>query len=84
MSTLDQRLQVLVDRGQRERLDREAQRTGDSVGELVRAAIDRAYPHDRDERHRAAQRLLDAEPMPVGDWAEMKREMWDEITGVEA
>lgn len=80
MSTLDQRLQVLIDRGQRARLDREAQRTGASVGELVRVAIDRAYPHDRDERRRAARRLLDAEPMPVGEWAEMKRQMWDEMT----
>lgn len=40
MSMLNERLQILVTRDQRRRLEGESRRTGESVGALVRQAID--------------------------------------------
>ncbi len=74
MSMLKERLQVLIDRDQRERLEREAHRRGASVGRLVREAIDLAFPEGGGSRRDAAARLLDAEPMPVPGVAELRRE----------
>ena len=65
MSMLKERLQVLVDTEQRERLDREAAARGISVATLVRNAIDLAYPPSHDRRAAAAASILDAEPMEV-------------------
>ncbi len=64
------------------RLRRRAERTGASIGELVREAIDLAYPDESPALSAAdgAAGLLDAEPMPVDDWPVMKAErdeMWE-------
>jgi hypothetical protein len=55
---LDQRLQILVTREQRRRLEEEARRTGASVGALIREAVDERYGGvTRDERIAAAERI---------------------------
>ncbi|MCZ7588451.1 MAG: hypothetical protein M5U27_06215 [Gaiella sp.] len=55
---LSERLQILVTPEQRRKLEGEAARTGESVGALVRKAIDGTYnPVDRDRRRRAFDEL---------------------------
>jgi hypothetical protein len=60
-----ERLQVLIEREQRERLEREAAARGTSVALLVREAIDQAFPPEGGTRAAAAAGLLAAEPMAV-------------------
>lgn len=58
MSMLTERLQILVDREQRRRLEEEARRKGVSVGALVREAIDaRMGVGAVDERLRAVEAI---------------------------
>ncbi|MBW3604540.1 MAG: ribbon-helix-helix domain-containing protein [Actinobacteria bacterium] len=73
MPTLTRRLQVLLDDERVERLQRHADQRGTSVAALIRDAIDLAYPRRQDDRRRAAEEFLAAEPMPVDDWAVMKQ-----------
>lgn len=80
MSMLKERLQVLIDSDQRERLEHESRRRGTSVGRLVRDAIDLAYPVGRASRREAATRLLEADPMAVPDVAELRGEL-DDLRG---
>lgn len=75
MATLNHRLQVLLDEGRLARLTQEAERRGSSVANLVREAIDVAFPADGLSRSDAAHVLLDAEPIEVGDWHELKVEI---------
>lgn len=83
MPSLTRRLQVLIDDERYERLRREAERTGAPIGAIVRDAIDSTLPGGRDPESvdAAARRLLAAEPMPVDDWGNMKRQMLDELYG---
>ena len=74
---LNRRLQVLIDDERWERLDKRSAETGASVGEVVRRAIDDSLPPTREDAREAMQSFLDSPPAPVGDWAEMKREMLD-------
>lgn len=80
---LTRRLQVLVDDSRYERLQRESERTGAPVGELVRRAIDREYPTGDDERAAAGRRLLELPPPggdgPEPDWEVQKAEMLNEL-----
>ncbi len=58
MCMLSERLQILVTPEQRRKLETEAARRGESVGALVRKAIDSAYdPVDRGRRQRALDDL---------------------------
>jgi hypothetical protein len=75
MPTLKRRLQVLLDDDRYERLRRRAEETGDSVGEVVRGAIDEAIPRVDPDRAKAIEELLALPPMPVDDWEVMKREI---------
>ena len=66
-----ERLQVLIDTVQRERLETTAAARGVSVAHLVRTAIDVVYPPDSDRRRAAAAAILDVldqflEPFAVG------------------
>lgn len=79
MSMLNERLQVMIGREQRARLERHARARGASVATLVREAIDLAFPGDAD-RAGAAHAVLTAEPMPVPDPAELRAEL-DELRG---
>ncbi len=80
MSMLTRRLQVLIDDERHRRLEAEAARRGVAVAVLVREALDAAYPTTADERRAAADRILAADPMPVPDVAELRREL-EELRG---
>lgn len=77
--SLTRRLQVLIDDERYERLAGEAERTGASIGTLVRDAIDDRYGSRWPSPEEAGRRLLDAEPMPVDDWEVLKRELQDQL-----
>ena len=80
MSMLKERLQVLIDREQRERLERHAKDRGTSVATLVREAIDLAFPTDSGRRRQAAARILDTQPIEVPSVGELRDEL-DELRG---
>jgi hypothetical protein len=80
MSMLKERLQVLIDREQRERLEREATARGTSVATLVREAIDLTFPPAQPRRRSAAEAILAAEPMPAPDLVDLRQEL-DELRG---
>jgi hypothetical protein len=80
MSMLNERLQVLIAREQRERLEHEAAQRGTSVATLVREAIDLTFPPTLPRRQRAADAILDADPMPAPDLDELRGEL-DELRG---
>lgn len=76
MSTLERRLHVLIDEERHARLAEESRRTGRSVGEIVRSAIDLHFDEDRDKARRAAAaRFLlataDTSPGTAETWEEM-------------
>lgn len=75
MSTMSRRVQILIDEPRYEMLERESQRTGRSVADLIRESVDRVYGVDRSARRAALESLLAEEPMPVGDWADIKSDM---------
>jgi hypothetical protein len=75
-----ERLQVLVDVTQRERLERAAAERGVSVASLVRAAIDVVYPPQATSRAKAAAAVLAADPMPAPVVDELVAEL-DELRG---
>lgn len=75
MPALGHRLQVLIDDDRLRRLEQRSKSTGASVGSLVREAIDIAYPGSQTDRERAAASFLAAEPIEVGDWADIKAEI---------
>lgn len=80
VATLERRTQILLDEERHRRLSRLAELTGTSIGALIREAIDVAFPGVETDRARAAQRLLDAEPIDVGDWGDTKAELLDAHT----
>lgn len=75
MATLTRRLQVLLDEERYARLERAAALRGAPIATLVREAIDRLFASKESDRRAAGQRLLNAPPMPVEDWEEMKRDL---------
>lgn len=76
MSMLKERLQVLIDRDQRLRLEREAAARGTSVATLVREAIDVVFPSTSRDRAEAAERILAEADMDVpGDIGDMLTEL---------
>lgn len=58
MSVLERRLQVLIDAERYDRLAQEAERSGRSVGAVVREAIDLRFPDDENSSRAAAARAL--------------------------
>jgi hypothetical protein len=80
MCMLKERLQVLIDREQRERLEHEAAERGTSVAALVRDAIDLTFPPTMPRRRGAADAILAAAPMQVPDIDELLQEL-DELRG---
>jgi hypothetical protein len=74
MSMKTERLQVLIERDQRERLEREASARGASVATLVREAIDLAFPPSGSRRV-AADAILSAAPMEVPERDELRIEL---------
>ncbi len=75
-----ERLQILIDTSQRERLERTAAARGVSVASLVRAAVDLVYPSEAELRALSASDVLSAEPMEVPEPGELRAEL-DELRG---
>lgn len=74
--SLTRRLQILLDEERHERLLRASRARRQSVGAVVRDALDRLLPGDADGRRRAGLAILAAEPMDVpDDPAELRREL---------
>jgi hypothetical protein len=80
MSTLERRVQLLLDPAQYEDVEREAIRTGQSVAAVIRDAIAARLSSGSAARAAAAQRLL-ASADPDGesgeDWSESKAALAD-------
>ncbi|MDR0592517.1 MAG: hypothetical protein LBG60_04520 [Bifidobacteriaceae bacterium] len=70
-----ERLQVLIESDQRERLERVAAARGVSLGALVRDAIEIVYPAGSDVRARRAAAILAAAPMEVPDPTPLRAEL---------
>lgn len=79
MATLTRRLQVLLDEERYAWLERVAQQRGTTVAELVREALDRAYPIQGLPADVAADRFLARPPIDLGLWEEAKREIEDSL-----
>jgi hypothetical protein len=75
MHMYGRRLHLLVDEERYRRLEAKARERGVSVARIVREAIDAALPGDADRRRAAGKRILRAEPMPVPDPADLKKEL---------
>ena len=75
MSMKSERLQVLIETAQRDRLEQTASARGVSVAALVRDAIDVVYPPRAQTRAVAAAAILDAEPMAVPDVMQLRAEL---------
>ena len=74
---LTARVQVLFEPSQVRRLRTLAESEGQSVGALVREAVERAYLRDEREARMAAIERLVAMSLPVADWEQMERESTD-------
>lgn len=76
MPTLTRRLQVLLDEERYQRLRTLAERQDRTVAELVRDALDRAYPGSDLSIADAGRRFLERPPLDdLGDQAAVKREI---------
>jgi predicted DNA-binding ribbon-helix-helix protein len=78
VAQLTRRTQLLLDDALHERLRQVAGERGISLGALIREAIDEKLSRTQDARAEAFERLLTAEPMPVGDWPAMKQQMLED------
>jgi predicted transcriptional regulator len=82
MPTLTRRTQLLLDDDLHRRLRKVAAERGISLGALIREAIDEKLSRAQDaqdDRARAIDELLAAEPMPVEDWSVMKKQMIEDM-----
>ena len=74
-------LHVLIDEGRHARLTEESKRTGRSVGDIVRSAIDLHFDEERDRARRAAAaRFL----LATADTGDGPGETWDEMLDARA
>jgi plasmid stability protein len=76
---LTRRSQLLLDDELHARLRESAARRGISMGALIREAIEEKLSHVEDERVQAIEELLAADPLAVGDWPHMKRQMIEDM-----
>lgn len=68
-------MHILLDEARYQKVMREAQRRGISVGAVIRQAID-DLPIAQEQRRSALERILAAEPMPVpADPTELRDEL---------
>lgn len=73
--SMTRRLQILIDEDRYSRLAQTAKRRGASVAEVVREGIDAVAPAEDAARRAAIARFLEADPIEVGDWEDMKKEL---------
>ena len=82
MSTLERRVQILLDPGQYADVEREAIRTGQSVAAVIREAIAGRLASGNAARAAAAQRLLasaDPDTESGEDWSDSKVALADQM-----
>jgi hypothetical protein len=79
MPSLTRRTQLLLDDDLHRRLRETAAQRGISLGALIREAIDEKLSRVHEDRAKAIDELLAADPMPVDDWAVMKRELVEDM-----
>ncbi|MGA9313204.1 MAG: CopG family transcriptional regulator [Solirubrobacteraceae bacterium] len=79
MPSLTRRTQLLLDDDLHRRLRETAAQRGISLGALIREAIDEKLSRVHEDRAKAIDELLAADPMPVDDWPVMKRELIDDM-----
>ena len=79
MPSLTRRTQLLLDDDLHRRLRETAAQRGISLGALIREAIDEKLSRVREDRAKAIDELLAADPMPVDDWPVMKRELIEDM-----
>lgn len=75
------RLQILLEPEQFQRLELVSEKTGTSMGSLVRDAIDRYYPGFSLPKKAAVERFLGSQPVPMDDWETEKERMIEELWG---
>jgi plasmid stability protein len=75
---LTRRTQLLLDDELHQRLRETAAQRGISMGALIREAIDEKFSRVQEDRAKAIDELLAAEPMPVDDWPVMKKQMLED------
>ena len=80
MPTLTERVQVLFSRQQLRDLQRLALSEGESVGALIRRAVEQTYFEQEREDRLQAVRELAAMDLPVSDWEQMERESVESVT----
>jgi hypothetical protein len=80
MCMMSHRLQLLLDDDRYHRVATIARQRHMSVAAVIREAIDRGLPAAPSRRTSAARRILNAAPAPVGDPADLRREL-DELRG---
>src|SRR5260370_4616184 len=68
MSILTRRVQVLLSPDQLARLQAIAQTRGESVGALIREAVETVYLRHPPEKRREAGKRMAAPRLPLGDW----------------
>ena len=74
MPTFTERVQVLLSPEQLTRLRAIAQAQDESLGALIRKAVEEVYlRHEQEARLEAVQRMA-ALSLPVADWEEMERD----------
>ena len=81
MAVMDRRFQVLLDEARYARIAGEAERTGRSVGALIRDAIDVCYPAGDETRIRVAGELLALSTTPEsapGEGPDELKSAWSE------
>lgn len=76
--SLRHRTQLLLDDELHQRLRETAAQRGISMGALIREAVREKFSRVQDDRARAIDKLLAAEPMPVEDWPAMKKQMLED------
>ena len=75
MAILSRRVQILLDDERWDRLERESERTGLPVAQLIRDAVDTRFGSNLPARRAAFAKILAVPPMPVDDWDVMKEEL---------
>jgi Ribbon-helix-helix protein, copG family len=78
MSTLERRLQILLDQERYSKVEEEAARSGRSVAAVIREAIDLRFAPGASARSAAAVEFLamtSAPTEPGEDWSDMKAAM---------
>jgi hypothetical protein len=80
MSTLERRVQILLDPAQYADVEREAARTGQSVAAVIREAIAGRLASGFASRAAAAQRLIASADADDGeDWSDAKEALADQL-----